>query len=48
MDLLDRAPDNVLERLDPHGDLGPSAPFDNVFNVDGTPAPAPARPRITR
>ncbi|WP_327386823.1 hypothetical protein [Streptomyces sp. NBC_01207] len=38
MDLLDRAPDNVLERLDPHGDLGPSAPFDNVFNVDGTPA----------
>ncbi|MFD0373718.1 hypothetical protein [Streptomyces sp. NPDC127112] len=38
VDLLDRAPDNVRERLDPHGDLGPSAPFDNVFNVDGTPA----------
>ncbi|MGW6577631.1 hypothetical protein ACWGAN_36430 [Streptomyces sp. NPDC054945] len=38
MDLLDGAPDNVRERLDPHGDRGPSAPFDNVFNVDGTPA----------
>ncbi|MEU6312305.1 hypothetical protein [Streptomyces sp. NPDC047014] len=37
-DLLDRVPDPVLHRLDPHGDNGPSARSDDVFHLDGTPA----------